>query len=190
MSFFGLNREIHISTTQNSSNLRIGTRFNKRVSASRVPVTSLNDYQDILIARGATTPNNNMSVINVINPTDKTVVWKHNSITAAIRHLPDGCINIVNNDNVLSKEIETKGPITVDMPYNDQQSKKVTLDVKIKTLAYIGLDVTNDRLTKDEHVQLINLLYEYKEYFASDVSEVGIIKGWDTLPLGALPRAA
>ena len=66
------------------------------------------DYQGILIARGATTPNNNMSVINVINPTDKTVIWKHNSIIAAIRPLPDGCINIVNNDNVLSKETETK----------------------------------------------------------------------------------
>ena len=33
--------EIHISTTRNSSNLRIGTRFNKRVPASRIPVYSL-----------------------------------------------------------------------------------------------------------------------------------------------------
>ena len=33
--------EIHISTTRNSSNMRIGTRFNKRVPASRVPVYSL-----------------------------------------------------------------------------------------------------------------------------------------------------
>ena len=65
--------------------------------------------------------------------------------------------------------------MTVDMPNNDQQSKEVTLHVKIKTLADIGLDVTNDSLTKDEHAQLINLLYEYKECFASDVSEIGII---------------
>ena len=61
-----------------------------------------------------------MSVINVINPTDKTVVWKQNSIIAAVRHLLHGCVNIVNNYNVLSKETETKGPITVDMTYNDQ----------------------------------------------------------------------
>ena len=38
---FLLNPEIHISTTRNSSNLRIGTRFNKRVPASWVPVDSL-----------------------------------------------------------------------------------------------------------------------------------------------------
>ena len=63
------------------------------------------------------------------------------------------------------------------MPCNDQQSKEIMLDVKIKTLTDIGLDVTNDRLIKDEHAQLINLLYEFKECFASDVSEVGIIKG-------------
>ena len=36
--FFLLNPEIHISTTQNSSILRIGTRFNKRVPEKRVPV--------------------------------------------------------------------------------------------------------------------------------------------------------
>ena len=66
------------------------------------------DYQGILIARGATTPNSNISVINVINPTDKTVVWKQNSIIAAIRYLPHGCENIVNNYHVLSKETETK----------------------------------------------------------------------------------
>ena len=109
-----------------------------------------------------------MSVINVINRTGKTVVWNQNSIYAAIRHLPD---------NVISKETETKGSITVDMPCNDQQIKEVMLDVKIKTLPDIGLDLTNDRLTKYEHAQLHNLLYEYKECFASDVSEVGIING-------------
>ena len=98
------------------------------------------DFQGIFIARGATTHNNNVSVINVLNPTEKTVVWKQNSIIAAIRHLPHECVNIVNNDNVLSKETETKGP--VDMPYIDQQCKEVTLDVKIKTITDIGLDVT------------------------------------------------
>ena len=80
----------------------------------------VHDYQGILISRGATTPNSNISVINVINPTDKTVVWnvinptdktvvwKQNSIIAAIRYLPHGCENIVNNYHVLSKETETK----------------------------------------------------------------------------------
>ena len=40
-SLFLLNPEIHISTPRSSSNLRIGTRFNKRVPASWVPVDSL-----------------------------------------------------------------------------------------------------------------------------------------------------
>jgi len=111
----------------------------------------------LALARSIVTPKGNRTVCKVLNPTNAGVFLKRRTVIASIQKISIDSVTVVDDN------------------WNDIQDnteKSVSLEGQLESFSQKGIKLEKSSLTDDEYRQLVGLIYQNVDLFATGMKDL------------------
>ena len=159
-------RTVHSITLEPSHEVRIPVRISPKytLEPSLVEPLPTKYNKKCAVAKIFVEPKERTTICQLVNLSDKPCVIPARTAIATIS--PAVLVSSSTNDNNSASDTALRSDET-----------ETTHEQKLKTLTDKGFRLTCDNLTQQQFTELVSLLYEYKDAFASDINELPGVKG-------------